>query len=328
MIGRLSVGVVGLGLIGSSVVRGLVGAHDVVGVDPDPDAVATVAGLGVRTARTWRDLTDCDVVLLAAPTRVNASILDQLMGTTPDARVADLGSVKAAIDETARRNPGFRFVGTHPMAGSERSGAESGTPDLFRGSAWPVVLHHDTDPHTLLFVLRLVLELGGHPVPMTAARHDAVVALASHLPHLLSGALGAVVADSGASDLVVALAGGSFRDVGRVGGSPPARTAEFLAENAQPAAQAARAAAAALTAVADHLADEEVVQQWLAAASDLRRQYDNRGAQAGTVSEVPGHAELRDLLVRARDSGARLVALRDDGGGRLTLEMAGVEVRR
>lgn len=321
---RLTVGICGLGLIGSSAVRGLAGFHHLVGVDPDPAAVVTIRGLGVRTVESWQDLAQCDVVLLTAPTAVNQEILAHLMnesGARPQA-VADLGSVKVPIDRLARSRPDYPFVGTHPMAGSERSGAESGTPDLFRGSAWPVIVHADTDPRALGLVLDLVLLLGGRPLPMSADCHDRVVALASHLPHLLSGVLGAVLRDSGDADLAIGLAAGSFRDVSRVGGSPPGRTAEFVSENARLAADVARSASAALAEAADLLGDRAALQRWLGPAHDLRTSFESRSTGAADTVGPLDDAGLRDLMVEQRDTGTRVLAMTDQLAGRRLVTLA------
>lgn len=308
MTGRLRVGICGLGLIGSSVARGVTGAHDLVGVDPDQAAFAALADVEMAPAGAWRELGTCDLVLLAAPTAVNEALLRRMLdeGLQPRA-VADLGSVKEPIDRLARTVPDFPFVGTHPMAGSERAGAGAGSADLFRNGVWPVVVHDDTDPVALQLVAELIGGLGGHPMPMSAPAHDRAVALVSHLPHLLAGALGAVAAASPDADLALGIAAGSFRDSSRVAASPPTRTAEFVTRNGANAAAAARAAARELDVVAALLDQgaEQAVAGWLTAAHLLRQRLDFRPDALTTLGPVTA-AEFRDWMHDHRDTGARV----------------------
>lgn len=317
MTSRLSVGICGLGLIGSSVARGLAGSHDLVGVDPDENTFTTLSG--VARAGSWQDLERCDLVLLAAPTAVNEELLRLMLAAEAHPRaLADLGSVKEPIDRLARTAPRFPFVATHPMAGSERAGAGAGSADLFRDGAWPVVVHDDTDPVALRLVVQVIAGLGGHPMPMSAAEHDRAVALVSHLPHLLSGALGAVAAASPDADLALGLAAGSFRDASRVAGSPPQRTAEFVTQNAGNAAAAARAAARELDEVAALLerGAEQAVAGWLTPAHELRQRLDVRPDALRVLGPVTA-AGFRDWMHDHRDTGARVVQLETQPDERL-----------
>lgn len=306
----MTLGICGLGLMGSSAARGLIDDHTILGLDPDPDAAAGARRLGVTMVDSLSDMADCEVILLAAPTAVNAALLTHLMTTGPRVPTADLGSVKGPIIGLWSTDRSFPFVATHPMAGSERSGVTAGAADLFRGSAWPVVVDADTDPGALVGVIRLILALGAHVVPVSAPVHDQIVAAVSHLPHLLAGALGDVVANVPQRELAVSVAAGSFRDGSRVSASPPQRTAEFIATN-RDAAAAARQAAARLEAAATAIenGDRAALAQWLAPGAEVRVEFEAR--DSGSVSDitVASAADVRDLLHAHRDSGWAVLAI-------------------
>lgn len=306
----MTLGICGLGLIGSSVARAMVADHGVLGLDPDPHAASGARALGVDMVPDTAAMADCDLILLAAPTAVNEALLRHLVASGHRGAVADLGSVKEPIVRTWRQHPDFPFVATHPMAGSQSAGVAAGTADLFHGGAWPVVVEHDTDPEALEAVVVLVLALGARVVPVSAVAHDRAVAAVSHLPHLAAGAVGAVVAADPQHDLAIGLAGGSFRDGTRVSASPAQRTAEFLTMNSEPAAAAARAAAAQLQRAADMLerGDAADLAAWLEAARGVRADYDRGTTAPPRQLPLPSALGLRELLLGARDSGMALVA--------------------
>lgn len=303
----LRIGVCGLGLIGSSVARGLRGHHDVVGLDPDPATMAEARLLGVEPIATVDGFADCDLVVLAAPTRVNRHLLAAFIADGPRVPVADMGSVKAPIEqEWLAGDPSYPFVGTHPMAGSEEAGIRSGSAELFVDAAWPVVVHERTDPTALARVLGMITDLRGLPVPVTAAAHDDAVALASHVPHLLAGVLGNAVAQSHVSTLAILLAAGSFRDATRVSASPPERSAEFLVLNGRQVAREARSIAAALTELADKVAagDTAPVAADLTRANEVRSRFDNRMMFLEGHQVIGEPATVARALLQARDSGS------------------------
>lgn len=310
----MRLGICGLGLIGSSVARALGHDHTILGLDPDPEASAGAADLGVTLVSTPAGLSDCDLVLLAAPTSVNEDLLRTLMADGPRVPVADLGSVKGPIMATWSQDRSFPFVGTHPMAGSERSGVAAGSADLFRRSPWAVVVEPETPPHVLATVVGLIGALGAEAVPVSTAAHDQSVTVVSHLPHMLSAALGQVVAASPYRELAIGLGGGSFRDSTRVCASPPERTAEFIAVNGPNAADAVLAAAERLRRVAERLRDHDThdIALFLEPGHEVRAAFEV--AVDVPTRQIPGldADALRDLLLRERDTGLRVVAVGAD----------------
>src|SRR5215204_725938 len=147
----------------------------------------------------------------------------------PDATVTDLGSVKTPVLEKLGPRLGSRFVGGHPMCGTERSGHTAVDPGLFTGARWALCLEQDTDPHRWLRVAEMAIAVGAEVVPVA-------VAAISHVPHLLAAALAAAADEAG--PLARALAAGSFRDGTRVAGSDPAFVTAMVEGNAKPAAAA------------------------------------------------------------------------------------------
>src|SRR5215218_4038702 len=225
------VGVVGLGQLGGSLAAALVAAgRPVQGWDVDPAARDAAAARGVQITRELSG-----VVVLAVPLPVMATALDGVT-VAPDATVTDLGSVKQPVLDTVGRALGGRFVGGHPMCGTERSGYAAVDPTLFSGARWALCLEPDTELPRWLRVAEVALAVGAEVVPVTAAEHDDAVATISHAPHLLAAALAAAAGQAG--PLALTLAAGSFRDGTRVIGSDPAFVTAMVEGNAGPTAAA------------------------------------------------------------------------------------------
>jgi prephenate dehydrogenase len=225
------VGVVGLGQLGGSLAAALAAAgREVTGWDVDPAAREAAAARGVRIARELGG-----VVVLAVPLPAMAAALDGL-DVAPDATVTDLGSVKAPVLAELGPALGGRYVGGHPMCGTERSGHEATDPGLFTGARWALCLEPGTELPRWLRVAEVALAVGAEVVPVTAAEHDDAVAAISHVPHLLAAALAEAAADAG--PLALSLAAGSFASGTRVIGSDPAFVTAMVEANAGPTAEA------------------------------------------------------------------------------------------
>ncbi|MEV4492381.1 prephenate dehydrogenase/arogenate dehydrogenase family protein [Micromonospora coxensis] len=252
---RLRAAVVGTGLIGGSVLLRLHAAGlDVTGWDPDEATRRRARDLGVPTVERLVDaVADRDVVFLCGPLpTLPATLVEVAAATAEDCLLTDVGSTKAELAAfAAERGLTHRFVPGHPMAGTDRAGLTAALPDLFHDAAW--VLCPAPGPGLTAFrrLAALVMDVfAARVVPMAADRHDAVVALASHVPHLLAGALAGAAERSPLRDAVLALAAGSFSDGTRVAGTPPERTANMLLGNRAEVL----AALDSVTAVLDELA--------------------------------------------------------------------------
>jgi len=211
--------VIGLGLIGGSVLRAaaragrtVFGAADDT-VD-DPRVEPTVAAALARAAA------EDALVVLAVPLPAVDEVLRLVAEHAPNCLLTDVVSVKEPVAAAvAKRLPDARYAGGHPMAGKSMSGWAAGEETLFDGAAWVVTTDEDTDPAAWRAAADLALDCGAHVVPTTGSEHDAAVARISHLSHLLAAVLASTGADGGS--LALSLAAGSFTDGTRVMGSRP-----------------------------------------------------------------------------------------------------------
>lgn len=176
-------------------------------------------------------------------------------GLSPSAVVTDVGSVKACVAAQLEPLLGSRFIGAHPMAGSERSGLAAARADLFAGAPCLITPTPESDAAALQVVSGFWKELGCSVTTMSPPEHDRLVARISHLPHALAFALVNLVLDTlpaGSHHL----AGGSFRDATRVAASDPALWTGILTENRTEVAAALRDMSKLLESMATALGDE------------------------------------------------------------------------
>jgi prephenate dehydrogenase len=215
--------VVGLGLIGGSVLRAAVRAgrpawgatvstSDASAAEADGFEVSTVEDAVARAGA--QDA----LVVVAVPLPEVAGVLRMVAEVAPDCWLTDVVSVKQPVaDLVARVAPTAGYAGGHPMAGRSVSGWAAGSATLFDGAPWVVVADEDTAPAAWREAAALALDCGARVVPTTASEHDAAVARVSHLPHLLAAVLAA--AGAGGGPLALSLAAGSFTDGTRVAGT-------------------------------------------------------------------------------------------------------------
>ncbi|HEU5270334.1 MAG TPA: prephenate dehydrogenase/arogenate dehydrogenase family protein, partial [Jatrophihabitans sp.] len=187
------IAVLGLGLIGGSVLQALArGGYRVTGYDPDRNEAALARGAGYQVAGTAAEaVAGADLVVLAMPLpQLPAALAEIRPALDGTAVVTDVGTLKSPVlPLVAERLPGCRFIGGHPLAGTERSGFLASDPMLFRDAPWSLVLEPDTDLEAWLAVTVLLCDLGARPVPTTAAEQDVAVARVIGLPHLLAETL-------------------------------------------------------------------------------------------------------------------------------------------
>ena len=222
-----SANVVGLGLVGGSVASGLTArSWRVHGVDVDPKVNSEAISLGVITDGAL-DLS-AEVTVVATPVSQIAGEVHALLANVGGV-VTDVGSVKSHVIEEIR-DP--RFIGGHPMAGSELSGLAGVNPDLFVGAAWVLTPHQQTSDSTFETVASMARDLGAEIVVLDPARHDEVVALVSHLPHLTAATLMGLAAKQSEEHVaILRLAAGGFRDMTRVASGGPSIWVDICREN-------------------------------------------------------------------------------------------------
>lgn len=224
--------IAGTGLLGASVGLAL-RRHgvDVQLEDPSRTALALARDVGAGTPVHAGSPAPA-LVVVAAPPDVTADVVAAALADHPDAVVTDVASVKGYVLRELRDAGAdlTRYVGSHPMAGRERSGPSAAVPDLFLGRPWVLTDSGASRDDALLAVRHLAVDVGAVPVVLDADAHDAAVATVSHVPQLASSLVAARL--RGADDAALGLAGQGLRDVTRLAASDPALWTSILAANA------------------------------------------------------------------------------------------------
>jgi prephenate dehydrogenase len=223
--------VVGTGLIGGSIGLALrARGWWVTGRDADPGCADRAKGLGAVDA--VGDDPDAEVVFVATPLGAVVGAVSEVLARSrrPDVVVSDVAGVKAPV---VQRLTSARFVGGHPMAGSEQVGIDGARADLFVGATWVLTPTDDTDADAFTRLRTVVSSLGAEVVALSPAQHDALVARVSHVPHLAAATL-MNLADRAAEEhaALLRLAAGGFRDMTRVAAGEPHIWLDVCAENA------------------------------------------------------------------------------------------------
>ncbi|HVF76517.1 MAG TPA: prephenate dehydrogenase [Acidimicrobiales bacterium] len=244
--------VVGTGLIGGSIGMALRarGWH-VTGRDRDPARAARALELGALDA--VGDDPEAEVVFVAVPV---SAIADEVAASLDSgAVVTDVGSVKAPL-AAAVTHP--RYVGGHPMAGSEQEGVEGADAELFEGATWVLTPTETTDPEAYARLQSVVSSLGADVVALPPERHDELVAVVSHVPHLTAASLMCLAA-AGAEEhaALLRLAAGGFRDMTRIAAGHPGIWPDICAENREAIVDVLDRLVAALSDVRQVVADAD-----------------------------------------------------------------------
>jgi prephenate dehydrogenase len=229
----------------------------VLGYDCDPAALAAALACGALGASvaSLRALGErVDILVLASPVDATLTALEELAREPVAAGlIFDVGSVKAAIARAGRAIPAF--VPTHPIAGSEQSGAAAARSDLFAGRTWAYDPAIRADAR--VGIERFIAAMGADPFAIESAEHDRIVALTSHLPQVLAVALGARLRPH-LDDATATLCGSGMRSMLRLGASSYPMWRPILAANRFPLAQEVRALAAILSEAARALESDAV----------------------------------------------------------------------
>jgi len=286
------------------------------GWDPDPAALAAAAGRGaVEPAGTLDEaVAGAELVVVAAPIAHLTAAVEAALAASGEATVTDVGSTKASVVAAAAGSP--RFVGGHPICGSETRGPEGATAGLFDGATWFLTPVAQTDPDRHRLVHGFVSELGATPVAIDPDSHDRLVALTSHVPHVLAN----VVANhTGATRIEghepLAHAGGSLRDMTRIAGANPRIWVDIFLDNAD----AIRASLAEHRRRVEQIetalerGDAGFLARWIGEASGNRRRMLER--------EYPDPGALHRLRVHIFDRPGVLAAITQAlGAERINIE--------
>ncbi|WP_338752375.1 prephenate dehydrogenase [Janibacter alittae] len=335
--------VIGTGLIGTSVGLALRATGvDVSLEDQSETSVALARDLGA--GRITGEVAP-GLVVVATPPDVAPTLVQEALRRWPEAVVTDVTSVKQVVLADIVRSgvPMDRYVGSHPMAGRERSGAISGRADLFEGRAWVLCPHETTQSRATELVGRLARATGAAVSTLSPHDHDAAVAAVSHVPQVAASLVAARLEHL--SEQAIGLAGQGVRDVTRIAASDPGLWTQILSGNAPAVAAILRDLSADVTRVVaalEALGGEANVADAPGARAVLARSIADGNAGhsripgkhgAGTatyavvsvvVDDSPG--ELARLLAEIGEEGVNLEDLRLDHGIGLPFGLAEVHV--
>lgn len=266
--------IVGTGLIGGSIGAGLRRAGwTVTGYDLDNSRTRRAVELGATDAEGWDP--EADVAFVATPAGAVWEAAGEALARLERAVVTDVAGVKSPV---VAKVTDPRFVGGHPMAGSEQDGVEGADPEMFEGATWVLTPEPHTDPVAFTTIRSVVTQLGANVVELPASRHDAMVAMVSHVPHLTAVSLMNLASEAALEHAtLLRLAAGGFRDMTRIAAGDASIWPDVCAENR------------------DAILD--VLDQLLGSLSDLRQ-----------VVATGDRAELLSRLGRARQARVNLPA--------------------
>lgn len=352
------VGIFGIGLLGGSVALGMRErflAEEIHAYDPDPGALEDALALQVvdkvhASLGDW--VSELDLGVLAAPVGVLVNEGRKLARFSgPHTLWIDVGSVKGPVVE-ALTGVLPNFVGSHPMAGSEKAGVEAAHAGLLQNAVWVITPHRNTDPTALAKVHGLVQNLGAYPLEIAPELHDRLVARISHLPYLLAVGLNRLVAQDPHQDLLMFLAAGGFRDLTRVASGSPRMSRDMVVANKEALREAIEDLRAVMLELENQLEAPEalletaleakrtrdslpiVKRSLLPVMNELVVQVPDKPGQIATVSTALGNAGVNI-------KNFEVLAIRDEGGAirmgfatpeereeaRLILEGIGYKVR-
>ncbi|NMN98502.1 prephenate dehydrogenase [Nocardiaceae bacterium YC2-7] len=301
--------VLGLGLIGGSLLRAAVAAgRDAWGYNRSADAVdqAVADGFDASTdlvAVLQRARAADALVVIAVPMPAVDGILGIVAEHAPDCALTDVVSVKAPVAAAVRRRGlGARYVGGHPMAGTAESGWSASDGGLFRDAVWVVGVDDHADPVVWEQVARVALDCGSVVVPAESVEHDQAVARISHLPHLLAEALALSGARGGS--LALTLAAGSFRDGTRVAATAPPLVRAMCEANDRALLEALDETLAVLEAARSALARDGSTADLVDAGHAARLRYERHERWAITDLEPGTPGWLGRLRNAGRKGGA------------------------
>ena len=199
----MKIGVVGLGLIGGSIFKALRGKYDVIGVSSSVNED--------NVSADYETLKECDLVFVCTPMSVTLDILDKLETILrPETIVTDVCSLKSFV---SKKEYSYKFIPSHPMAGTENSGWDSSFPELFQGAKWVITPIRGNIIDEQEVLEKVIESMGAQIVITTPEEHDKAVALISHMPMVVAQALCENIKDN---KLAQELASSGFRDTTRL----------------------------------------------------------------------------------------------------------------
>ena len=233
---KIKVGIVGLGLMGGSLSLALKKVSDkyyFMGLDHNELHCTQAIELGIvdEIIHSLDALQTCDIIFLSIPVDGIIAVAKRLHSLSPNCTVIDLGSTKEKISLSIPSEIRHHFVAAHPMTGTEKFGPTAALEDLYTDK---VVVLCDIDKSGKFqedVAKKLFNDIGMNIVCMDAKEHDRHAAFISHMPHALSYALANSVMKQEASESIIDLAGGGFRDMSRIAKSSPSMWEDIFRQN-------------------------------------------------------------------------------------------------
>jgi prephenate dehydrogenase len=319
------VGIIGTGLVGGSIGLALRRAGvEVRGFDRDPTRSALALELGALdavSASAAATAAAADVVIVAVPvSAIPAAVVEALDAGA--AVVTDVGSVKqSVVAEVAALRPDLssRYVGGHPMAGSEQDGLDGASADLFDGATWVLTPTDQTDAAAFTTLQQLLGRVGAEVFAVDPAEHDALVAVVSHVPQLAATTLMDVAATRGSGHaLLLRLAAGGFRDMTRIAAGHPGIWPDICVANRDAIVTALDDYVDALAAVRVMVADQD--RDGLLDVLERAR-----AARRSLPTGIPADVELAELHVPIADRPGSLAEV-TTLAGTLGVNIADIEI--
>lgn len=276
---------VGLGLIGGSIALALrERGWSVTGSDHNADRVERAQAEGIIDGTDIDP--DAEIIFVATPVGEVPDAARQALAANTGAVVTDVGGVKGPVVEAVGDR---RFVGGHPMAGSEQEGLDGATADLFEGAVWVLTPVEDTDADAYTLVRSVVTTLGAEVIEVSPERHDNLVAVVSHVPHLTAAALMTIAASRAEEQRgLLRLAAGGFRDMTRIASGHPGIWPDVCVANRVAIASTLDELVAALSELRHQVADQDrpALLKTLAEARAARNDLPSRSVRPGELAEV------------------------------------------
>lgn len=289
--------VVGVGMMGGSLAlaaRSRAAVDEVVGFDSDPRALeeALAGEVVTETAKSAAEAAAyADLVLISTPVRSIPPLVEECASADPRPRlITDTGSTKSSVLRSLSPAARSIFIGGHPMCGAADSGVRFARADLFVGANYFLCTTGAAFPKLYAMLQQFVLNLGARPVHIDAEAHDRIMAVISHLPHVLANALMEHAGSlSVAGKRALQLVGPSFTELTRVAGANPPMWRDVFLENRDALVESVEALSALLREFATHLAtsDAEGIARSIASAGAYREEMlEFADITAGTLYKV------------------------------------------
>jgi len=270
------IGIIGLGLMGGSLsiaLRQTSPAYHFTGLDHNTKHCTQALTLGLvdEITHTLDEIKDCDIIFLTIPVDGIIAISQKLKALSDTCTIIDLGSTKEKISTSIPQEIRKNFVTTHPMTGTEKFGPSAAVPDLYKDKVVVLCDLEKSGKHQQQVAKTLFTDIGMKLVYMNAKEHDRHAAFISHMPHALSYALANSVMKQEASESIIALAGGGFRDMGRIAKSSPNMWEDIFRQNKTNLLEAINTFQAELTKCQNMVKDEEweALNSWMEDANKL-----------------------------------------------------------